>query len=192
MRTFMSAVEVHSATGAITVTMRRELRPTRAIPGGTPRSTDQPLSSPVETVPRTQLECDPPIRRERPRRPGAVPDEAAGGSPLRAVAGPSMKFVNTFGLLASVVGGIVAGALSSASGVPLPTRTRRRARRIKWQWREVLAAAAIQGAVSGGVKALIDRAGATGYARPTGVWPEHRDETVLRPGAAGYVSAIAE
>jgi hypothetical protein len=38
-------------------------------------------------------------------------------------------------------------------------------------WREVIAAAVIQGAVFGGVKALIDRAGATGFARLTGVWP---------------------
>jgi Protein of unknown function (DUF4235) len=38
-------------------------------------------------------------------------------------------------------------------------------------WSEVLAAAAIQGALFGGVKALIDRAGATGFARLTGVWP---------------------
>jgi hypothetical protein len=29
----------------------------------------------------------------------------------------------------------------------------------------------MQGAVFGGVKALIDRAGATGFARLTGVWP---------------------
>jgi hypothetical protein len=38
-------------------------------------------------------------------------------------------------------------------------------------WREVIAAAVIQGAVFGGVKALIDRAGATGFARLTGIWP---------------------
>ena len=39
------------------------------------------------------------------------------------------------------------------------------------RWREVTAAAAAQGAVYGGVKALIDRAGATGFARLTGSWP---------------------
>jgi hypothetical protein len=38
-------------------------------------------------------------------------------------------------------------------------------------WREVTAPAAAQGAVYGGVKALIDRAGATGFARLTGSWP---------------------
>ena len=38
-------------------------------------------------------------------------------------------------------------------------------------WREVVVAAALQGAIFGSVKALIDRAGATGFARVTGVWP---------------------
>jgi len=38
-------------------------------------------------------------------------------------------------------------------------------------WREVLAAATVQGAVFGGVKAAIDRAGATGFAKATGTWP---------------------
>ncbi len=52
------------------------------------------------------------------------------------------------------------------------TTARRQARKIETgQWREVIAAAVIQGGVFGGVKALIDRAGATGFARLTGVWP---------------------
>jgi hypothetical protein len=38
-------------------------------------------------------------------------------------------------------------------------------------WGEVLVAATVQGAVFGGTKALIDRAGAVAYARATGVWP---------------------
>jgi hypothetical protein len=38
-------------------------------------------------------------------------------------------------------------------------------------WTEVIAAAAVQGAVFGGVKAAVDRAGATGFERVTGVWP---------------------
>ncbi len=36
---------------------------------------------------------------------------------------------------------------------------------------EVLLAAALQGAVFGVVKAAVDRAGAVGYQRLTGVWP---------------------
>lgn len=38
-------------------------------------------------------------------------------------------------------------------------------------WGEVATAAAIEGAIFGGVKAIIDRAGATGFARATGHWP---------------------
>jgi hypothetical protein len=38
-------------------------------------------------------------------------------------------------------------------------------------WSEILAAAAVEGAVFGAVKAAIDRAGATGFERATGTWP---------------------
>jgi hypothetical protein len=38
-------------------------------------------------------------------------------------------------------------------------------------WSEVLIAATLQAAVFGGVKALVDRAAATGFARITGTWP---------------------
>ena len=77
-----------------------------------------------------------------------------------------------FGLLASVVGGIVAGALFKRLWRAVADEDKAPSAKDRdRQWREVLAAAAIQGAVSGGVKALIDRAGATGYARLTGVWP---------------------
>ncbi|MFE3166090.1 DUF4235 domain-containing protein [Streptomyces sp. NPDC059224] len=38
-------------------------------------------------------------------------------------------------------------------------------------WREVLFAAALQGAVFGLVKAAVDRAGATGVRGLTGTWP---------------------
>jgi hypothetical protein len=76
------------------------------------------------------------------------------------------------GLLVSVLGGLVAGALfkrlwravADERGAP-NAKDRERS------WREVVAAAAMQGAVFGGVKALIDRAGATGFAQLTGVWP---------------------
>lgn len=39
-------------------------------------------------------------------------------------------------------------------------------------WREILFAAALQGAIFGVVKAAVDRAGATGYQRLTGAWPD--------------------
>ena len=77
-----------------------------------------------------------------------------------------------FGLLASVLGGLLASALfkrvwGAVAGEGEAPHAKARDR----TWREVIAAAALQGAVFGAVKALIDRAGATGYERVTGVWP---------------------
>jgi len=77
-----------------------------------------------------------------------------------------------FGILASVLGGILASALFSKLWTavtgqdekPKPTDYDR-------GWGEILTAAALQGAVYGGVKALVDRAGATGFAHATGAWP---------------------
>jgi Protein of unknown function (DUF4235) len=76
------------------------------------------------------------------------------------------------GLLVSVLGGVIAGALfkrvwkavAHEDEAPEATDERR-------GWIEVITAAAAQGAVFGGVKAAIDRAGATGFARVTGAWP---------------------
>jgi hypothetical protein len=39
-------------------------------------------------------------------------------------------------------------------------------------WTEILAAAALQGAIFAVVKALIDRGGATGVRKLTGTWPD--------------------
>jgi uncharacterized protein DUF4235 len=80
-----------------------------------------------------------------------------------------------FGLLFSVLGGIVAGAIFKriwgAAGneeeAPMATDATK-------GWGEVVVAAAAEGAVFGGVKALIDRAGATGFAHVTGSWPGRR------------------
>jgi hypothetical protein len=47
-------------------------------------------------------------------------------------------------------------------------------------WQEVLLAAALQGAVFGGVKAAIDRFGATRFERLTGVWPGRTDTRTKR------------
>jgi hypothetical protein len=76
------------------------------------------------------------------------------------------------GVLFGVLGGIIAAALfkrvwqlvAHESDAPQATDRNK-------GWAEVIAAAAAQGAVFGGVKAVIDRAGATGFARLTGVWP---------------------
>jgi hypothetical protein len=81
-------------------------------------------------------------------------------------------FYKPFGLLFSVLGGIVAGAIfkrvwrAAADEEEAPKATDKRR-----GWGEILAAAAAEGAVFGGVKALVDRAGATGFERATGAWP---------------------
>ena len=76
------------------------------------------------------------------------------------------------GLLFSILGGMLAAALfkrvwravAHESEAPHATAQSK-------GWGEVVTAAAAQGAIFGGVKAAIDRAGATGFARLTGVWP---------------------
>jgi Protein of unknown function (DUF4235) len=76
------------------------------------------------------------------------------------------------GLVVGVLGGLLATAVFNklwgllAPGDEAPDATDARA-----TWRQVLLAAAIQGAVFGGVKALVDRAGAHGYQKVTGTWP---------------------
>lgn len=76
------------------------------------------------------------------------------------------------GMLVSVLGGIAAGAIFkkvwkiTAGGDDAPEATD--ARR---GWREVLLAAALQGAIFGAVKAALDRGVAEGTRKLTGVWP---------------------
>jgi len=78
------------------------------------------------------------------------------------------------GLVVSVLGGLAASRLfqsvwkmvSNDSEVPRADQRDRR-------WREVLGAAALEGAIFGLVKATIDRAGAKGFERATGTWPGH-------------------
>jgi hypothetical protein len=76
------------------------------------------------------------------------------------------------GMLASILGGIVAGAIfkkvwkitAGEDEAPAATDAQR-------GWREVLLAATIQGAIFGAVKAAIDRGTAEGTRKLTGVWP---------------------
>jgi hypothetical protein len=76
------------------------------------------------------------------------------------------------GLIVSVLGGLLATAVFNklwglfAAGDEAPDATDATA-----TWRQVLLAAAVQGAVFGGVKALVNRAGAHGYQKVTGTWP---------------------
>lgn len=76
------------------------------------------------------------------------------------------------GLLISVAGGIAAGALFThvwtlATGQDDAPETTDQHR----GWQEVVAAAGVQGAVFGAVKAALDRGGAAGFYKVTGVWP---------------------
>jgi len=77
-----------------------------------------------------------------------------------------------FGLLFSVLGGVIAGALfkrmwrvvANEDDAP-DAKDRDRG------WGEIVTAAAVQGAIFGTVKAVVDRAGAKGFERATGTWP---------------------
>ncbi len=77
------------------------------------------------------------------------------------------------GLLFGALGGVVAGAvfrrlwalLRHEGEAPQATDQER-------TWREVLTAAALQGAVFALVKATVDRGGALGVRRLTGAWPD--------------------
>ena len=82
------------------------------------------------------------------------------------------------GLIVGVLGGLLATAVFNrlwgllAAGDEAPDATDAAA-----TWRQVLLAAAIQGAVFGGVKAAVDRAGAHGYQKVTGTWPGTGDRS---------------
>jgi hypothetical protein len=75
------------------------------------------------------------------------------------------------GLLASILGGLAAGALfkslwkriADEDEPPEATQADR-------SWKEIVPAAALQGAVFGAVKAGVDRGGLKGFERLTGVW----------------------
>lgn len=77
-----------------------------------------------------------------------------------------------FGLVLGLLAGLVANAVfrkvwSLASRRDdVPGATQRSA-----GWGEVAAAAALQGAVMKGTRALVDRAGARGFEKATGTWP---------------------
>jgi hypothetical protein len=76
------------------------------------------------------------------------------------------------GLLISVLGGILASTIfkqiwkrvSGEEESPKATES-------EYGWKEILPAAAAEGAVFGLVKAAVDRGGAQGFEKLTGVWP---------------------
>ena len=76
------------------------------------------------------------------------------------------------GILFGVLGGLLGGAIFKqiwrrvAGEDDAP-----KARESEYGWGEVLPAAAIQGATFAVVKAAVDRGGARGFQKLTGVWP---------------------
>ena len=76
------------------------------------------------------------------------------------------------GIIFGVLGGLAAGTIfkqvwkriSDEEDAP-------GARESEYGWREVLPAAALQGAIFAVVKASIDRGGAIGFRKLTGIWP---------------------
>jgi hypothetical protein len=77
-----------------------------------------------------------------------------------------------FGILFGVIGGLIGGQIfkqvwklvSDEEDAP-------GARQSEYGWKEVLPAAAIQGAIFAVVKATLDRKGAQAFEKVTGVWP---------------------
>jgi hypothetical protein len=75
-------------------------------------------------------------------------------------------------LLISVLGAVTAGALFKQIWKRISDEEEApQALESEYSWREVLPAAALQGAVFAFVKAAIQRGGAKGFERVTGIWP---------------------
>jgi hypothetical protein len=81
-------------------------------------------------------------------------------------------FYRPFGLLLGMLAGLLAGTIfkqmwkrvSDNEDPPKPKES-------EYGWKELLAAAAVQGAVFGLVKAAVDRSGARAFEKVTGAWP---------------------
>jgi Protein of unknown function (DUF4235) len=76
------------------------------------------------------------------------------------------------GLVSGVVGGVIAGVIFKQIWKRIgrqddPPGALQR----EYGWRDVLIAAALQGAIFAVVKAVIDRSGAKGFQRLSGEWP---------------------
>jgi len=77
-----------------------------------------------------------------------------------------------FGLLISVLGGVVAGSIFKRMWRFVADEEKQpKATDESKGIAEVVIASAVHGAVFGGVKALLDRAGARGFAWLSGAWP---------------------
>ena len=75
-------------------------------------------------------------------------------------------------IIFSVLGAVVAGTVFKQIWKRISNEEEApKALESEYSWREVLPAAAAQGLVFGAVKAMIQRGGAKGFERMTGVWP---------------------
>jgi hypothetical protein len=90
----------------------------------------------------------------------------------------------SYSLLVGVIGGMIAGAIfkqvwriaAGEDDTPSATDARRR-------WPEVLAAAALEGAIFAVVKAALQRGTATAARQITGTWPGETDDAQERGGS---------
>lgn len=87
------------------------------------------------------------------------------------------------GIVVGVLGGIVAGRVfkrvwAMVAGEEDPPSATDRNK----SWREIVPAAALEGAIFGAVKAAIDRGGATAFHRATGSWPGAESGAASRRG----------
>ena len=78
------------------------------------------------------------------------------------------------GMLASVLGGLLAAKVFAQLWRLLPgtDESAPAPKDPDYSWKAVALSAALQGAVYGAVKAVVDRAGARGFEQATGTWPE--------------------
>jgi hypothetical protein len=85
---------------------------------------------------------------------------------------PAKLLYRPVGLVSGVVGGIIAGAIFKQVWKRIGHKDDPPgALESEYGWRDVLIAAALQGAIFAVVKAVIDRGGAKGFQRATGEWP---------------------
>jgi hypothetical protein len=76
-----------------------------------------------------------------------------------------------FGLLASVMGALLAGAMFKLAWKKVAHEDQPpKAKERDYTWKQVLPAAALEGAIFGFVKAATDRGGLRSFEKLTGVW----------------------
>jgi hypothetical protein len=87
-----------------------------------------------------------------------------------------MKLIyKPFGLLAGIIGGLLARRLFTTIWGAIDEREPPEATTEQASWPRVLGAAAVQGATFSVTRALVNRAGATSFAHLFGVWPGERE-----------------